>query len=136
MTTKPEDPPRGTLADPPYLFLFVCLFCFSAPHLLHREVPRLGVELELQLPAYTAATAMWDPRHIFHLQHSSWQHRILNPLSEARDRTRDLMVPSWNCFCCAMMGTPPPYLLYSVFPWSPQGPHVWGPKAQRMHLWT
>ena len=26
------------------------------------EVPRLGVELELQLPAYTTATAMQDPR--------------------------------------------------------------------------
>ena len=25
------------------------------------EVPRLGVELELQLPAYTTATATWDP---------------------------------------------------------------------------
>ena len=30
-------------------------------HLLHMEVPRLGVELELQLPAYTTATAMQDP---------------------------------------------------------------------------
>ena len=26
---------------------------------------------------------------------SSWQHRVLNPLSEARDRTCNLMVPSW-----------------------------------------
>ena len=25
------------------------------------EVPRLGVESELQLPAYTTAIAMWDP---------------------------------------------------------------------------
>ena len=27
-------------------------------HLSHMEVPRLGVELELQLPAYITATAM------------------------------------------------------------------------------
>ena len=34
-------------------------FClFLRPHLLHTEVPRLGVESELQLPAYTTATAM------------------------------------------------------------------------------
>ena len=32
-----------------------------------------------------------------HLQptHSSRQHQILHPLSKARDRTRNLMVPSW-----------------------------------------
>ena len=31
------------------------------PHLQHMEVPRLGVELELQPLAYTTATATWDP---------------------------------------------------------------------------
>ena len=30
----------------------------------HMEVPRLGVELELQLLAYTTATATWDPSHL------------------------------------------------------------------------
>ena len=49
------------------------------------EVPRLGVELELELPAYTTATAMQDPNCVFDLHHSSRQHRILNPLIEARD---------------------------------------------------
>ena len=65
--------------------------------LLFREVPSLGVESELQQPAYTTATATSDPGRIFDLHHSSWQHRILNPLSEARDGTRVLMVPSWIC---------------------------------------
>ena len=46
------------------------------------EVLRLGVESELQMPAY--ATAMPDPSHVFDY-HSSAQHQILNPLSEARD---------------------------------------------------
>ena len=32
--------------------------CFLGPHLQHMEVPRLGVELELQLPGYATATAM------------------------------------------------------------------------------
>ena len=30
---------------------------FSQPHTKHKEVPGLGVELELQLPAHTIATA-------------------------------------------------------------------------------
>ena len=49
------------------------------------EVPRLGVESELQLPAYTTDTAMQDPSHIFDLHHSSQQHWIPDPLREARD---------------------------------------------------
>ena len=36
------------------------------------------------------------------LYHSSRQHQILNPLSEARGRTCNLMVPSRTCFHCAM----------------------------------
>ena len=55
------------------------------------EVPRLGVELELQLLAYTTATAMWDPSCICDLYLSSWQSQILNSLSEARDQTHILM---------------------------------------------
>ena len=68
------------------------------------EVPRLGVESELQLPAYTTATAIRDPSRV--LYHSSQQHQILKPLSEARDQTYNLMVPRWICFHCAMTGTP------------------------------
>jgi len=36
---------------------------FFRPHPWHMELPRLGVELELQLPAYAiaSATAMPDP---------------------------------------------------------------------------
>ena len=70
------------------------IFCFLELHLRHMEVPRLGVESELQLPADATATAMQNPSHICALHHSTWQHRILNPLSEARDRTRKLHVPT------------------------------------------
>ena len=45
------------------------------------EVPGLGVELELQLPACTTATAMQDPSYICDLRLSSQQCPILNPLS-------------------------------------------------------
>ena len=58
------------------------------------EVPRPGVESELQLPASTAATATRDPSRVCNLHHSSRQRRIVNPLSKGRDRTRNLMVPS------------------------------------------
>ena len=70
------------------------------------EVPRLGVESELQLLAYTTATATWDLTRVYGLHHSSRQCRILNPLSQARDRTCNLMVPSRNRFHGATTGTP------------------------------
>ena len=40
------------------------------------------------------------------LYHGSRQRWILNPLSKAKDRTRNLMVPSQIHFRCATMGTP------------------------------
>ena len=62
------------------------------------EVPRLRVESELQLPAYTTAAATRDDAGcIGDLHHSSWQHCILNPLSKARDGTHILMDTSWIC---------------------------------------
>ena len=70
------------------------------------EVPRLGVKSELQLPAYTIATAMTDLSGICDLHRSSQKHQILNSLSEARDQTRALMDPSRVVNRWAMMGTP------------------------------
>ena len=89
------------------LFLFVCfLLFFLGPRPQHMEVPGLGVQLELQLPAYITATGTSDPSRICHLHHSSQQCQILNPLSEkARDRTQNLMVSSRIRFCSATTGT-------------------------------
>ena len=89
----------GPLLLPGSLFWgFVCLFVclFLQPH-LHMEVPRLGVESKLQLPAYTTATATRDLSCVCDLHPSSWQHQILNPLSERRDRTRIVVDASWVC---------------------------------------
>ena len=87
------------------MWWFVC-FCFLGPHTWHMEVPRLGVQSELQLPAYATASATSDLSRNCNLHHSSQQRCILKPLSEARDRTRNLMVPSQIRFCCARTGTP------------------------------
>ena len=66
-------------------------FAFSGPYPQHMEVPRLGFQSELQLPAYTTAIATQDPSHICNLHHSSQQCWILNPLSKFRNRTHNLI---------------------------------------------
>ena len=64
---------------------------FSGLHPWHMEVPRLGVESKLQLPAYTTATAtgIRAMSSTYTTAHS-W---ILNPLSKARDQTCILWIP-------------------------------------------
>ena len=42
------------------VFWFVFVFFFLTAHLKHMEVPRLGVQSELQLPSCTTATAVPD----------------------------------------------------------------------------
>jgi len=46
------------------------------------EVPNLGDELKLQLPAIATATP--DPNHICNLHHILWQYQIPNPVSKAK----------------------------------------------------
>jgi len=70
------------------------------------EVPRLGVESELQLPAYTAATAARGLSFVCDLHCSSWQPRIPDPLSEARDRMHILMDTGRVHFHLNTTGTP------------------------------
>ena len=84
-------------------FFAVCLFRSESE--THGASQARG-RMELQLPAYTTTTATRDPSRVCNLHHSSWQHWTLNPLSEARDRTHNLMVPSWIRFLCATTGTP------------------------------
>ena len=79
------------------LLLLFSVFVFSSFRglfLRHMEVPRLGVELELQLPACLRATAARDLSHVCDLHHNSQQCQILNPMSKARDGTHNLMVLS------------------------------------------
>ena len=87
-----------------YYYYYYYYYCFLGPQTWHMEVPRLGVELELKVPTYITATATPDLSCVRDLYHSSLQHRIPNPLSEARDQTCILMdtsqihlaVPQWE----------------------------------------
>ena len=56
---------------------FCFSFCFLGLHLQHMKVPQLGGELELQLMAYTTATATLDPSCVCNLHHSSRLLQIL-----------------------------------------------------------
>ena len=52
-------------------FFFFCLF-FLGLHPWHMEIPRLGIQLELKMPAYATATAMQDLSCLCDLHYSSW----------------------------------------------------------------
>ena len=61
------------------LFFILHLFFFLGLLVQHAEVPRLGVESALLLPAYTTATEILNLRCVCDLHCSSRQHQILNP---------------------------------------------------------
>ena len=70
-------------------------------HSWHVEVPRLGVQLELHLPACATAPATQDASYVCDLHHSSRQCWILTILSRARDdpsHTCDLHHSLWQCW--------------------------------------
>ena len=82
--------------------VWLAFFSFKRLHLLSLEVPRLGVELELQLLIYTTATQ--DLSCICDLYHGSRQCQILNPLSGAKDQTHILMDTSEICYHLSQNG--------------------------------
>ena len=108
-----------------YLFIY---FCFLGPPSWPMEVPKLGVESELQLPTYSTATAKQHPCCVCTLHHSSQQYRIANPLSAVRDRTGILMYTSQIHFCCTTMGTPTSTILKSCLVQS-HWPRFWSVKS-------
>ena len=62
------------------------IFFFLRPHQWQTEIPGAGVK-----SVYDTAIATSKPNHICHLHCSSWEGCILNPLSETRDQTCNLM---------------------------------------------
>ena len=70
------------------------------------EVPRLGVESELQLLACITATATWDLSLICNPHHSSQQRQSPDILSKAKDQTHILTDTSWIHFHCTTQEFP------------------------------
>ena len=104
-----------------FVGFFVCFsFSFLGPHPRHKEVPMLGVKSELHLLVYTTATATPGPSYVCDLYHSSWQHRILHPRSEAREQPRIFMILVGCITCWATVGTPEQNVLKNhklTYPW-------------------
>ena len=75
------------------LLLFIIIILVFRTAAADMEVPRLRAQSELQPPAYTTVIATQDESHVCDLYHSSRQRLILNPLSEARDRTATSWLP-------------------------------------------
>ena len=68
---------------------------------------------------------MQDPSQVCDLHHSSGQHQILSPMSEARDGTCYLMETSRVCYRWAATGTPPLVSSESTAHWMPVlRPHI------------
>ena len=92
------------------VFAFV-LFCFLGLHLWHMEVPRLGVESKLQLPAYTTTTATPDQSSICNLHHSSWQCQIPDPLARPEIKPPSSWIPVVDSFLLQHNGHSQYYVL-------------------------
>ena len=81
-----------------FFFGFVLFFC------VFRPAPAAYGGSQARGPIRATAASLHrrsDPSHVCDLHHSSWQHRILDPRSEARDGTCVLMDGSQVHFCCA-----------------------------------
>ena len=87
-----------------HMFIFACLFVFFRAALMACEDSqargRIGAVAAGLCHSNASLSCTCD------LHRSLWQCRILNPMSEARDRTSILVDTSQTCFCWAMMGTP------------------------------
>ena len=80
-----------------YLFILPFFFLFSYS---------CTCSIWLYLLSYSAATATRDVSHLCDLQHTSWQCRIHNPVSKARDRTQVFVDTSRVRYHWATTGSP------------------------------
>ena len=112
-----------------YLFFITIFFFFRAVPIAY-EIPRLGVESELQLPTYATATATPDPSHVCDRHHSSWQCQFVNPLAGARDQTRTLMDIMWGSLLLSHNGNS----LFILFK-SPLNSNNKTTRRKTSHIW-
>ena len=87
-----------------FKFIFIIFFIFRATPAAYGGFQARGL---IKAVAASLHHSHSNTRSKSHLQptHSSQPCRILNPLSEARDRIHNLVVSSWIPFRCTTMGT-------------------------------
>ena len=109
-------PPSPTPELIPATLFFFFFFCFfrAAPALYGGSQVRGRIGAAAASP-YATARAALDPSRVCDLHHRSWQHWILNPLSDARDRTHMLMDASWVCNLLSHSGNSPSTHLLSTY---------------------
>ena len=86
--------------------LFMVFFFFSLAHLWQVEVSGPGVEQELQLQAYTIATAMQELSCMWNLRRSLQQCRIFQHWAEPGIEPTSSGRKHWSLTLWATMGTP------------------------------
>ena len=89
-----------------FLFFFFFFFCFFRATPAADGSSQARSQIRAALLAYSTALGTQDLSHICDLHHSSWKCWILNPRSEARDRTHILIDTSQVQFPWATMGIP------------------------------
>ena len=82
------------------MYIYTIFFLFRTTPVVHGGSQASDLIGATAASGLHTATATQDPSHICDLHHSAQQCQILNPLSKARDQTRNLTVPSWIRFCC------------------------------------
>ena len=85
---------RYVLSDILFFYFFVFLPLLGLFPAAYGGSQARGLS-ELWPPAYTRATATWDPSCVCNQHHNSHQCQIFNQQSKARDQTHNLTVPSW-----------------------------------------
>ena len=96
--------PLGTF----FFFSFLFSFFFSGLHPWRMDARDWIGTTAASLPHRHSNARSSDPSSVCDLHHSSWQGQILNPWSEAGDRTGVLMDTRHSRFhfCCTTEGTP------------------------------
>ena len=101
-----------------YLFIFWLLLFRATPEAYGSSQARGPIgATAASLRHSHGIQAMQYTSRVCDLHHGSRQHRILNPLSEARDQTLNLLVTSQIRFCPASRGIPAWPFKHSSF-WS------------------
>ena len=81
------------------VYIYMHMYIYIYVYLLFRATPaahggsQLGVQLELQLLAYTSSKLIWAASVSYSTAHDNTGS--FNPPSKARDNTYILMNPSW-----------------------------------------